>query len=70
MPDDWEELYCLDPDNASDGPGDADKDGYTNIEEYLNGTEPATASICLLFELQIYLPTKLFPQAGGSAYIR
>jgi hypothetical protein len=40
MPDDWERLYCLDPGDSSDGPLDADGDQYTNIEEYLNGTEP------------------------------
>ena len=40
MPDAWEKRHGLDPADASDGPGDADADGYTNIEEYLNGTEP------------------------------
>jgi hypothetical protein len=28
------------PSNASDNPPDADGDGYTYVEEYLNGTEP------------------------------
>ncbi|HOK96067.1 MAG TPA: hypothetical protein PK052_05220 [Anaerohalosphaeraceae bacterium] len=40
MPDDWEEKYNLDPSSASDSSQDADQDGYTNIEEYLNGTNP------------------------------
>jgi pectate lyase len=44
MPDQWERLYCLGPSDPSDGPFDADGDGYTNVEEYLNGTEPR--SIC------------------------
>jgi acetyl esterase/lipase len=40
MPDEWETRYGLDPNDPSDGPADKDKDGYTNVEEYLNGTEP------------------------------
>jgi pectate lyase len=37
MPDDWEIARGLDPSAAADGNGDRDGDGYTNIEEYLNG---------------------------------
>ena len=40
MPDAWERRYGFSPDDPSDGPGDADGDGYTNIEEFLNGTRP------------------------------
>jgi len=40
MPDEWEKKYGLDPAEASDGRHDLDQDGYTNIEEYLNGTSP------------------------------
>jgi pectate lyase len=40
MPDDWEIKYKLDPKNGKDGALDTDGDGYTNIEEYLNGTNP------------------------------
>ena len=36
MPDDWELKMGLDPKDASDGNGDLDEDGYTNIEEYLH----------------------------------
>jgi hypothetical protein len=35
MPDSWETANGLDPDTA-DNNGDADGDGYTNLEEYLN----------------------------------
>jgi len=38
MPDDWEKQYGFDPNEPADGNGDADGDGYTNLEEYLNGT--------------------------------
>jgi len=40
MPDQWETRYGLDPGNASDNSDDADRDGYTNIEEFLNSTNP------------------------------
>jgi|GEM_PF-3412552 len=40
MPDDWETQHGFDPANPADGVGDADGDGYTNLEEYLNGTNP------------------------------
>lgn len=36
MPDDWEIAMGFDPADPSDGAGDADRDGYTNFEEYLN----------------------------------
>lgn len=37
MPDEWESIKGLDPNNPEDRNGDRDKDGYTNLEEYLNG---------------------------------
>lgn len=40
MPDDWELRYGLDPTDPSDANLDSDGDGYTNIEEFLNGTNP------------------------------
>lgn len=40
MPDTWEELYdCLDP-LVDDADGDCDKDGYTNYDEYILGSDP------------------------------
>ncbi|QDV74412.1 T9SS C-terminal target domain-containing protein [Botrimarina mediterranea] len=36
MPGEWEVSHGLDPDDASDGAADADGDGYTNLEDYLN----------------------------------
>lgn len=40
MPDDWELRFGLSPINPADSNLDKDHDGYTNIEEYLNGTDP------------------------------
>ncbi|MGB9587613.1 MAG: pectate lyase family protein, partial [Armatimonadota bacterium] len=36
MPDSWEIDHRLNPLDPSDGPRDRDRDGYTNVEEYLN----------------------------------
>ena len=40
MPDEWEIRYGFDSRDASNTSEDKDGDGYTNIEEYLNGTDP------------------------------
>jgi len=40
MPDEWETRHGLNPRDPSDANADPDKDGYTNLEEYLNGTDP------------------------------
>ena len=40
MPDEWERRYQFDLNDESDNSTDKDGDGYTNIEEYLNGTDP------------------------------
>jgi hypothetical protein len=36
MPDAWETAHGLDPNDPSDGTGDYNGDGYTNVEKYLN----------------------------------
>jgi hypothetical protein len=45
MPDDWETARRLNPRDPADASRDRDGDGYTNVEEYINGltghTEPA-----------------------------
>ena len=40
MPDVWEAAHRLNSGDASDAWTDLDRDGYTNLEEYLNGTDP------------------------------
>jgi hypothetical protein len=40
MPDAWELAHGLNPRDPADGKADADGDGYTNLEGYLNGTDP------------------------------
>ena len=40
MPDDWETKHGLEPKNPADAAGDLNGDGYTNIEDFLNGLDP------------------------------
>jgi pectate lyase len=40
MPDNWEKKYGFDLYDSSDASKDTNRNGYTNIEEYLNGTSP------------------------------
>ena len=40
MPDVWEKAHRLDANDAADSSSDRDNDGYTAIEEFLNGTNP------------------------------
>ncbi|VGO14954.1 Thermophilic serine proteinase [Pontiella desulfatans] len=40
MPDQWEELYGLNPNNPHDAGLDGDNDHLTNLEEFQNGCDP------------------------------
>ncbi|MFT3870874.1 MAG: hypothetical protein QM715_20670 [Nibricoccus sp.] len=40
LPDDWETKFGLDPKNPADASADLNADGYTNIEEFINGRDP------------------------------
>lgn len=44
IPDAWEIRHRLDAADPSDGSTDADADGYTNVEEFLNATDPRAGS--------------------------
>lgn len=44
MPDDWERRCGLHPEDPADAAKDRDGDGYTNVEEYLNGLVERAAS--------------------------
>jgi hypothetical protein len=40
VPDEWEAAHGFNPKDASDAQADPDGDGYTNLEEHLNRTDP------------------------------
>ncbi|MCE7984833.1 MAG: hypothetical protein DYG89_26980 [Caldilinea sp. CFX5] len=44
MPDEYEQRTGLNPTNPADGGQDSDGDGYTNVEEYLNGAPSTTTN--------------------------
>ena len=41
IPDWWEIKYGLNPHDPADAAQDKNGDGYTNLEKYLNGLDPA-----------------------------
>jgi len=40
MADAWEKKHGFNPTDVANSNGDPDGDGYINIEEFLNGTDP------------------------------
>lgn len=66
MPDAWEKAHGLNPADPEDRNGDPDKNGYTHLEEYLNGLAGGSASGIGLPPLR---PGGRFRAAeGGRAY--
>ncbi len=47
IPDDWEVAHNLNPQDASDAARDDDGDGFTNLEEYIAGTDPVNPASAL-----------------------
>jgi hypothetical protein len=45
MPDDWEKAHGLNPNDPSDASTDLNGDGYTNIEDFINGLDPRAKKI-------------------------
>jgi hypothetical protein len=49
IPDYWEDQFGLDKHSAKDAMIDSDGDGYVNIEEYFNNTDPRGGSMPMVF---------------------
>ena len=58
IPDWWERLHGLDPNNVADAGLDLDSDGVLNIDEFLASTDPTNGA---LPTIQIVLPTQVDP---------
>jgi type VI secretion system secreted protein Hcp len=56
LPDTWERAYGTQP-NVRDGDADLDRDGATNLEEYLAGTDPSKTNSVFIAKLDS--PTNL-----------
>lgn len=70
MPDEWEFMYGLNLTDKSDQNLDTDNDGYTNIEEYLNGTDAGMATGSLpdgIYYIQAKHSNKMLDVSGNSA---
>jgi len=61
MPDEWERRMNLNPDDASDGNGDLDADGYTNIEEYLHSLPGQSGNVAQHILSYLKFNTANFP---------
>lgn len=57
MPNVWEDLYGLNKDSKADAALDADKDGFTNLQEFVAGTDPR--------KLTSYFRVETGAKAGG-----
>ncbi|MCK4747576.1 MAG: hypothetical protein KAT15_11090, partial [Bacteroidales bacterium] len=59
MPDEWEKANRLDLSDPEDRNGDTDKDGFTNLEEYLNSLTSHNSQLIINnqnYEKKYYLP--------------
>jgi hypothetical protein len=45
MPDAWERTHGLNPSDPSDATDDLNHDGYTNIEDFINGLDPKARKV-------------------------
>jgi hypothetical protein len=74
LPDSWEIANGLRPDSAvgDDGAsGDPDRDGLTNLQEYLSGTDPKSAGSALRIETVNWTETEFklsFTAVAGKSY--
>jgi hypothetical protein len=56
MPDDWEVDYGFDPKDPTDASEDEDGDGKSNLDEYLDGTDPTDDDEdSLTFEMALFI---------------
>jgi pectate lyase len=45
LPDAWEQQHGLNPKSAADASADLNEDGYTNIEDFINGLDPRAPKV-------------------------
>jgi len=68
MPDSREAQFGLNKNSAADAMQDADGDGYTNIEEYLNNTDPRGGSTPVIYVSAS--ASRAYRQGGQAGEIR
>jgi hypothetical protein len=71
LPDAWEAAYGLDPSKPSDAALDSDLDGFSNLEEYYNNTNPVASTDGLPFSNAgkdlAYGPTRVYLDGSTSS---
>ena len=67
MPDAFELANSFDPFNAADAAGDADGDGVTNLQEYLDGTNPNQENL-IIDATGYFTPFELTPPDPASIH--
>jgi hypothetical protein len=68
MPDQWETGHHFNPEDKADGSRDADGDGYTNVEEFLNGTDPEFKDVLtmkIVSQAQLF---SVYPNPGDGNF--
>jgi len=68
IPDYWEEQFGLRKNSADDATHDPDGDGYTNIEEFLNNTDPRGGTTPIVYVSAI--GSRAYRQDGKPGEIR
>ena len=67
---DWELAYGLNPQDPTDGAGDADHDGVSNLEEFLRGSDPAVFDNLRILSVRLLngggVELSVFGEAGKS----
>jgi hypothetical protein len=58
LPDTWEVVHGLNPNDGSDAELDPDRDGFNNLQEFLAGTDPRDS--------QSYLKIEITPSPAGG----
>ena len=71
LPNVWENLYGLDPNDASDVHLDPDGDGHSNLEEFIAGTMPNEAASVLWLQLILHHEAAVvsFEAQPGRTYV-
>ena len=71
LPNLWENLYGLDPNDASDGRLDPDEDGHSNLEEFIAGTKPNDPNSVLWLALILHHESAAisFEAQPGRTYV-
>ena len=59
IPDEWENMYSLDPNNPNDADLDLDSDSYNNLCEYLHNTIPNNSNSVPTNNITISVPTNV-----------